>query len=110
MNLLGIITIILGIIYLIYSILFRNKITYYNRSFKIIENKEKDYFRLQLYFSILNSSWLLIVGLLTLILFYSEINFIISLILPCLVAPLNFHIINYIFKIISKHKGYIEYE
>jgi len=92
---------IFGVMYFIYSFLFRNKVTVYNkRSGMVIVNKEK-YFMIQLYFSIINSIVMIIIGAVTTML---------NVITPNIVLiPLLFHLINYLLIFIAKTKGYIQY-
>lgn len=91
----------IGIIYLIYSILCRNRVTLYNRSDKIVIIKSIEFLKLQLYFSIVNSLFLIIYGIVLTIYNVNHIYF--------LLAPLIFHFINYLLRIVSKKKKYINY-
>ena len=88
-----------GMLYLLYSIVNRKKVTIYNRSVKIISGKEADFLRLQLLFSILNSIVLILSGF---ILISFEISALVIVIIPVI-----FHIVNLFLKIISRQKGYI---
>lgn len=105
MNLFGIMFIVFGSIYLMYSILFRHKTTIYFRKYKIIENKEKDYLRLQLRFSIINSLWLLFTGFILISCYPKSYTSTASML--SLFAILVFHFINSILISISKKKRYI---
>jgi len=60
---LGFIIVIMGITYLIYTIMFRKKVTIYFKSVRIVEGRESKYLNLQLYFSILNSLLFIIIGI-----------------------------------------------
>lgn len=100
LNWLGIFAIILGTFYLIYSIKFRNKPTIYFRDIKIVKGKEAKYFKIQLYFSILISLIFIVIGIIVakndLDSFY------------VVITPLILHLINFMVKIISRAKGYVE--
>jgi len=100
MNLMGILPILMGVIYLIYSVLCRNKVTYYNRRFSRI--KLSEFLRLQLNFSILNSIFCIISGIL-IIIFNLDNIFI-------LIAPLVFSLINFSLVVECKMKGYVYYK
>lgn len=100
MNWLGIFLIALGMFYLIYSIMFRNKATIYFKSMKIIKEKENEYLKLQLYFSILNALIIIVIGIIVVI--YNLNNAYV------IASPLILHLVNFIMKIISKRKGYVE--
>lgn len=93
---------IFGVMYLVYAIVFRNKVTIYNRrNNMVVLNKEK-YFKLQLYFSIVNSLWMIIVG----IIIARE-----NLITPNIfLIPILFHIINWVASLVARRKGYIDYD
>jgi len=92
--------ILTGISYLIYSIIFRNKVTFYFKNIKIIEGKEQKYFKLQLYSAVLNSLIIASTGI---------VLIIIKLDIPhYLLMPLLVHLINFVIKSISEEKGYIE--
>lgn len=101
MNWSGLFLIALGIGYLIYSFMFRNKVTIYFRSMKLIKEKEKEYLKLQLYFSILNAFIVIIFGIIVAIYNLDNIYVIVS--------PLILHLVNYIMKTISKRKGYVSH-
>lgn len=92
---------IFGVIYLIYSLLFRNKVTVYNkRSGMVIVNKEK-FLKIQLYFSIINSVVMITIGAVVTVLNVVNTNIVL--------IPLLFHLINYLLIFIAKKKGYIQY-
>lgn len=100
MNWLGIFLIAIGISYLIYSIMFRNKTTIYFKSMKIIKEKENEYLKLQLDFSILNALIFIVIGIIVII--YNLNNAYV------IASPLILHFVNFIMKTISKRKGYVE--
>lgn len=102
MNIVGFFCFLSGIIHLIRSILSRNKIAnyYYNLSKLIIIKKEK-VLKLQLYFSILISLYVMILGL---ILILHNIRIIYAYIL--LFLPV---ILKYIFVVILQKMEYIKY-
>lgn len=100
MNWLGLFLIAMGMVYLIYSIMFRNKATMYFRSMRIIKEQENEYLKLQLYFSILNAVIFIVIGILVCIYNLDNIYIIAS--------PLILHLVNYIMKTISKINGYVE--
>ena len=106
MNLMGILPILMGVIYLIYSVLCRNKVTYYNRRFskrnEMTIIKLSEFLRLQLNFSILNSIFCIISGIL-IIIFNLDNIFI-------LIAPLVFSLINFSLVVECKMKGYVYYK
>lgn len=97
---LGVPLIAFGICYLIYSIIFRNKITLYYKGIKIIEGKEEKYLNLQLFFSIFNSLLMMIIGFIIVMNNLNDVYF--------LLTPLLFHLVNRLMKLISKQKGYIK--
>lgn len=90
---------ICGVIYMIYSVLFRNKVTLYNFNdrMKIIDRER--FLKLQLRFAIINSMLLVVSGLIIAIYNLDMVYGLISIMV--------FHIINWIFKIVAKGKGYI---
>ncbi|WP_291574685.1 hypothetical protein [Clostridium sp. UBA4548] len=93
---------IFGVVYLVYAFLFRNRITIYSkRSGMIVLNNEK-YFKLQLYFSILNSLWIIIVGIIA-----TRENLVTPNIL---LLPILFHLINWLSTLVARRKGYIDYD
>ncbi|MCM1990729.1 hypothetical protein [Oceanirhabdus seepicola] len=100
MNWEGLVLVIIGVIYLSYSILYRNKVTIYNRKENMIVIKKESFLRLQLYFSIINSAYLIILGL---IVTFCNIDTMYVLLLI-----LIFHSINSLLKVISKRKGFIK--
>lgn len=90
----------IGISYLTYSIIFRNKPTIYFKNIKIVKGKEEEYLKMQLYFSILNSFIVVFIGSIMVIynLNYSYFMF----------TPLFVHLINFIMKQKGITKGYVE--
>ncbi|NRY59447.1 hypothetical protein [Clostridium beijerinckii] len=106
MNWLGILPILIGVVYLIYSICYRDKITYYNkrsaRKTAMTIIKPREFFRMQLKFAILNSAYLIIAGIVIIVFNVSNIFVILSI--------GGFHFINFILVIQSKMKGYTYYE
>jgi hypothetical protein len=102
LNIVGLVLIGAGLIFLIYSIICKNKVNIYNRSNDfIILNKQK-FLNLQLYFSILNSICAIILGLI--VIKYNLISIYIAL------YPLVFHLINYLIKLTGEIKKYIKYK
>lgn len=101
MNWGGLVIVAFGVIYLCYSILSRNKVTIYNRKENMIIIKKEEFLKLQLYFSIINSLYLIIIGLIAVL---SNINA-----MRILTLMLLFHLVNYLLKVISKRKGFIKY-
>jgi hypothetical protein len=96
-----------GVSYLIYSILCKDRVTYFSRQYS--KNKKSDvkfinlqaFLRLQLNFSIANSIYLIIYGILINILNLNSVFVI--------VGPLPVHLLNFWLIIQSKNKGYIDY-
>lgn len=105
MNWIGIVPILMGVIYLIYSVLNRGKVTYYNRRFgrryKMTIIKLSEFLRLQLIFSILISIFNIILGILIIIF---NLNNIFILVAPIILSLLNFLLVGE-----SKTKGYVDY-
>ena len=97
----GLIIVILGILYLIYSILFRKQVTIYNKNDKMIINNMDSYLKLQLFFSVITSLYIIITGIITII---TNVN-----ISYVVLSVIFFHLINCLFKIISKKRGDISY-
>ena len=101
-----IVNVLPGIVYLIYSILWRNKVTYFSRRYsktsKMTINKSKEFLKLQFKISILNSIYLIIYGIF-LNLFNLNGLWLILGILP-------FHFINLLLILRSKKLGYVNYE
>jgi len=106
MNWIGIVPILMGVIYLIYSVLCRDKVTYYNRRFsrryKMTIIKLSEFLRLQLIFSILISMFNIILGILIIIF---NLNNIFILVAPIILSLINFLLVGE-----SKTKGYVDYK
>jgi len=100
LNWVGLVLILFGTGYLVYSIIFRKRVTYYNSSVEIVKGRENDFFKLQLYFSLFNSTWFILLGLI--IVKLNLTNPIIVL------SPVLFHFINLLLQIVSRRKGYIK--
>jgi len=100
------INILFGLIYLIYSVVCRDKFTYHSRRYirksEITIIKLSGFLRLQLKFSIFNSIYLIIYGILITV-FNLNNQFIVMAFLP-------FHFINFLLLIESKSKGYVDYK
>mgnify|MGYP001590258184 FL=1 len=106
MNWIGVLPVLMGVIYLIYSVLFRDKVNYYNRRFsrrnKMTIIKLSEFLRLQLNFSILNSICCIISGML-IIIFNLNSLFI-------LVVAIVFSLMDFLLVVKSKMKGYVDYK
>lgn len=106
MNWIGISLVLMGVMYLIYSVLFRDKVNYYNRRFsrrnKMTIIKLSEFLRLQLNFSILNSMFCIVSGML-IIIFNLDSLFI-------FVVAIVFHLINFLLVVKSKMKWYVNYK
>ncbi|SFC37408.1 hypothetical protein SAMN05421842_10310 [Clostridium uliginosum] len=106
MNFIGLVPVLTGVVYLIYSVLFKDKLNYHSRVYSIMREmtfiKLNEFLRLQLKFSILNSIYFIIYGIL-IILFNLNNMFII-------VGLLGFYFINFLLMVESKKKGYIDYK
>ena len=98
--------VLLGVVYLIYCILCRDKVTYfmreYSRKSDMTVIKSSEFFRLQLKFSISNSLYLIIYGMLLYIFNLNKVFFIVGF--------LPFPFINLLLIIKSKTKGYVDYK
>jgi hypothetical protein len=105
LNWFGIILIVLGLVYSLYSILNRKEINYYFKKYikrnemKLI--KPSEFLKLQLGFSIFNALVFIICGVLISIFNPNDIFFIVALV--------PFHFINLLLMIESKKRGYIDY-
>ncbi|MDF2612424.1 MAG: hypothetical protein K0S71_210 [Clostridia bacterium] len=106
MNWLGIILMLIGIFHLIYAVLHRHKVAYYTRRYSKVSEmkvvKLSEFLRLQLYFSVFNSLFLVICGLLIGILNLDNVFFLIGYML--------FGFINFLLVVVSKNKGYVNYK
>jgi hypothetical protein len=100
LNILGVALILFGILYLVYSIRFKNKTTIYFKNVNVIQEKKNEYFKYQLYFSILNSILMMFIGG-VLIICNLETSYM-------LFTPLLFHLVNLVMKLLCKAKGYIK--
>ena len=92
---------ILGIIYGVYSIIFRNKVTFYYTSYGVVLLNKEAFLKLQLYFSIINSIFLIISGLIITIL-----NLNMNFVWPTVII---FGLINSLFRVVAKRKKYIQF-
>lgn len=100
------ISVSIGVFYLIYSIVCRDKVTYhsrrYSRNSEMTIIKSSKFLRLQLKFSIFNSIYLINYGILITVFNLNNL-FIVAGFLP-------FHFINFLLLIKSKKKGYVDYK
>ncbi|ABR48406.1 hypothetical protein Amet_2248 [Alkaliphilus metalliredigens QYMF] len=101
MNWFGVFLIFIGLCYLIYSIIFRSKVTLYFKDIKVIEGKEEEYLKLQLYFSFINSLMVVSIGII-ITMYNLDTPYIV-------LTPLIVHLVNFAMKLTSKQKGYVEY-
>jgi hypothetical protein len=92
---------IFGVIYLIYSFISKDKVTFYNRNDRMIVLNEKRFLKLQLYFSIVNSMLMIILGLI-ITMFNLGFNYVFASLIP-------FYTINYLLRIVAKSKKYIHF-
>ena len=92
---------ILGVIYLVYSFLSKDKVTIYNRNDRMIVLNEERFLKLQLYFSIVNSILMIIIGLIITI-----VNLGLTYILASVIL---FHTINYLLRTVAESKRYIQF-
>lgn len=99
---LNIIISIIGVIYLAYSFSCRNKVTIYNQSSRMTVLNQEGFLQLQLYFSIVNSIFLIIIGIVITILNLEMIYMIASIGI--------FHIINDLLRRVAKGKKYIQFK
>ena len=106
MNWLGMMPVLIGIFYLISCIWRRDKVAYRNRRFsktnEIIVLKRTEFLELQLKYSVFNSLFLIILGVLITIFTINNI-FI-------LVALIPFQLMDFILIVESKKKGYVNYK
>lgn len=101
MNIPGFILIVIGIIFLIHSVIYKNKIGI-NRSNKFIIVDKQKLLNLQLYCSILNSAYMVILGVV--VIRYNLPNIYV------VAYGLIFTFINYIVIPIARGKNYIKYK
>ncbi|MCB2292682.1 hypothetical protein LGK95_03910 [Clostridium algoriphilum] len=101
-----IVYVLLGVVYLIYCILCRDKVTYfireYSRTSEMTVIRPREFFRLQLKFSIFNSLYLIIYGISLYIFNLDKVFFIVGF--------LPFPFINLLLIMKSKTKGYVDYK
>ena len=97
----GLFLIVLGILDLILSILNKNKLTKYNRKDKITIINREGFFKLQFYFSIVESIYLIVFGILN-TLYKVRISYFV-------IGALLFFYITSQLKVVSKKKGYANY-
>ena len=106
MNLLGMLYVLIGVLFLIYSILWRDKVNYYSRKYRKTSEmtilNSSEFLRLQLKYSIFNSIFLIIFGM-VIIIFNLNSVFVVAGFLP-------FHFINFLLIMDSKKKGFIDYK
>lgn len=106
MNWINMFPTLVGVVYLIYSVLCRDKVTYYSRRYhkksEMTLIKPSEFLKLQLNFSIFNSIYLIIYGILITIFNLNNV-FIIA-------GFLSFDFINFLLIIKSKKNGYINYK
>ncbi len=100
MNRVGVFFVLLGVAYLIYSIIYRETITIYFKNIKLKEDKKREYFKLQLCFSIINSLIIMAAGIFITI---KDEQLIYVAVFPMLV-----HLVNYMMKLVGKTKGYLD--
>lgn len=102
MNLIGLVLIVTGVIFLSHSIIFKNKINYNNISDNLIIVNKGKFLKLQLCISILNSLCILIFGL---------IVTIYNLRSPYIIlTPILFTNKFYLVRLIGRIKQYIKYK
>jgi hypothetical protein len=102
LNTVGVVLIVAGVIFLIYSIICKNKVNVYNRRDNLIVVNKHKFLKLQLYLSILNSVCIITLGLVVII-YNLESAYIV-------LFPLFFHFMNYLIRLIGRSKQYIKYK
>lgn len=106
MNWNGILPVLTGVIYLIYSVLVRDKVNYKNRRFsrrnEMTIIKLNEFLRLQLNFSVLSSICCMISGMLIIIFNLND--------LFILVVPIVFGLMDFLLVVKSKLNGYVYYK
>ncbi|GFZ30890.1 hypothetical protein CSC2_14160 [Clostridium zeae] len=102
MNFIGLIPVFIGVIYLIYSVLCKNKLNYYSRRSKIKVVKSYEFLALQFNFAIINTIYLIAYGFLIIVFNLDSIFVILGL--------AGFYTINFLLLLQSKKRGYIEYK
>jgi len=101
LNGVGMVLVLFGTGYLLYSIICRKKVSLYFNSIKILAGKEKNFLKLQLIISVFNSIWMIALGLV--VIKYDFKNSILF------IFPVVFSLVNSFLKIYSRKKGYIEF-
>jgi hypothetical protein len=91
-----------GVIYLVYSFLFRNTVTIYHRSERLVVLNKEKYLKLQFCFSAVNSILMIIIGVIATMLNLGS-SYVLS-------SVLLFHIVNYLLRIVAARKKYIQYK
>jgi hypothetical protein len=102
MNFLGLVPIFIGVVYLIYSVLCKNKPNYYSRRSKIKVVKSDEFLTLQFNFAIINTIYLIVYGFLIIVLNLDNIFVVLGL--------TGFYAINFLLLLQGKKKGYIDYK
>jgi len=106
MNWIGLSLVLMGVIYLISSVLFRDKVNYYSRRFsrrnKMTIIKLNEFLKLQLNFSLLNSMFCIVSGMI-IIIYNLDILFI-------FIVTIVSHLIDFSLVVKSKMKGYVYYK
>lgn len=106
MNWNGILAVLTGVIYVIYSVLVRDKVNCKNRRFsrrnEMTIIKLNEFLRLQLNFSVLSSICCMISGMLIIIFNLND--------LFILVVPIVFSLMDFLLLVKSKMKGYVYYK
>ena len=106
MNLVGIIPVLTGVIYLIYSILIRDKLNFYNRRFsrrnEMTIIKSNEFLRLQFNVAVINSICSIITGILVIIFNLND--------LFIFLVPLVLSLMDFLLVVKSKMMGYVDYK
>ena len=106
MNWVGVLSVLTGVIYLIYSVLVRDKVNYKNRRFsrknEMTIIKLNEFLKLQLNFSVLSSIFCIISGMLIMIFNLND--------LFILVVPIVFGLMDFLVVVKSKMNGYVYYK
>lgn len=106
MNWVGVLSVLTGVIYLIYSVLVRDKVNYKNRRFsrknEMTIIKLNEFLKLQLNFSILSSIFCIISGILIMIFNLNDLFII--------VVPIVFGLMDFLIVVKSKMNGYVYYK
>ena len=99
---LGFLVIFMGMIYLIYSILRKGKVTVYNRNSRMTILEKEKYLKFKLQVAILNGIVAITWG--TIMIIFKADG------LYAVLYPLSFHCINGMFHVIIKNKKYVSYK